>query len=203
MHEHALTEYAPPKPRLTGDERRRTILHAARAEFARVGYYGSSTASIARAAGCSEPMLYKHFAGKLDLFMQSIVDVLDRALANFDSAAVDAVDVHEQGRRHLERMMTDPDYLQLNQLRRIAVNVDEPAVRDLLLNLDDRLRERVGLAIEEGLRQGVTRDDIDAEFIAFCWLGMMQAAAYRERLVPGEFAASRRHVEKFFELLRR
>ncbi|MEO6866443.1 MAG: TetR/AcrR family transcriptional regulator, partial [Gaiellales bacterium] len=71
MFDPPLTSGSNGRPRrLTGDERRAGILAAARAEFARVGYHGTSTATIARAAGCSEPMLYKHFVNKRALFCE-------------------------------------------------------------------------------------------------------------------------------------
>ena len=71
MPDASVTEYASRR-RLTADERRARILSAARTEFARAGYHGASTASIARAAGCSEPMLYKHFVGKQALFVVNL-----------------------------------------------------------------------------------------------------------------------------------
>ena len=63
-----------PRQRLTRDERYETILAAARTVFARHGYHRAGTAEIARAAGCSEPMLYKHFPSKQALFAAVLVD---------------------------------------------------------------------------------------------------------------------------------
>ena len=57
---------------MTGDERRDNILDAARTVFGRRGYHAASTAEIAAAAGCSEPMLYKHFGSKQDLFVATL-----------------------------------------------------------------------------------------------------------------------------------
>ena len=62
------------RQRLTRDERYETILAAARTVFARHGYHRAGTAEIARAAGCSEPMLYKHFPSKQALFAAVLVD---------------------------------------------------------------------------------------------------------------------------------
>ena len=49
---------------LTGEERRRSIIKAARPLFAEKGFHGTSIREIARAAGVSEALIYKHFTGK-------------------------------------------------------------------------------------------------------------------------------------------
>lgn len=201
MRDSALTEYDAPRPRLTGDERRRTILEAARSEFARVGYYGASTASIARVAGCSEPMLYKHFAGKLDLFTQALADAIQRAYGTFSQYAAAGGDISMQSRTYIEHTLADPAYLELTKLRRIALTVDEPPVQDMLREMDRRLVEEIRSAIRVGVEQGVTRPDVDPDFVAFCWLGFMQAASYREVLYPGAFRDSARHIAAFMRAL--
>jgi AcrR family transcriptional regulator len=201
MREPALTEYDPPRPRLTGDERRKGILRAARSEFARVGFYGASTASIARVAGCSEPMLYKHFAGKLDLFMQALEDSIERARGMFESIATGGANIVEQTQRFLEQLMADPGYLELTQLRRIAVTVDEPRVQAMLAALEDQIRDRIAIAIQIGVDQGVVRSEIDADYVAFCWLGFMQAACFREALEPGSFRDSAGHISTWLRSL--
>jgi AcrR family transcriptional regulator len=55
--------------RLTGAERRDQILACARYVFAQEGYDGARTAEIAERAGVSERLMYKHFAGKRELFI--------------------------------------------------------------------------------------------------------------------------------------
>jgi AcrR family transcriptional regulator len=54
--------------RLKGEERRRMIIEAALTLFARKGFQGTTTKEIAQAAGCSEAMLFKHFATKDELY---------------------------------------------------------------------------------------------------------------------------------------
>jgi AcrR family transcriptional regulator len=55
---------------MTGKERKRSILNAARDLFARNGFKGTSVREIARAAGVSEALLYKHFASKEALYKE-------------------------------------------------------------------------------------------------------------------------------------
>ena len=56
-----------PHPRLTRTERRRLIEDAATELFARQGYAATTMDDIARSAGVTKPMLYRHFESKREL----------------------------------------------------------------------------------------------------------------------------------------
>ena len=99
--------------RMRAEESRRQLLEAAADIFATRGYRGATTAELARAAGITEPILYRHFDNKLDLFI-TLVDVVgeeviaawNRALSGVEAPA-DRLRVllasnpatHERGRR--------------------------------------------------------------------------------------------------------
>jgi AcrR family transcriptional regulator len=55
--------------RLPAAERRAGLVDAALRVFAEGSYDGATTAEIARAAGVSEPILYRHFGSKRDLYV--------------------------------------------------------------------------------------------------------------------------------------
>ncbi len=57
--------------RRSAEERRHQILDAALALFARHGYDGTSTKSIAREAGITEGLIFHYFAGKADLLVEA------------------------------------------------------------------------------------------------------------------------------------
>lgn len=59
--------------KLSAEERRDAILQAAVPLFARRGFADVTTREIARAAGVSEALLYRHFPSKLDIY-QAIQD---------------------------------------------------------------------------------------------------------------------------------
>jgi AcrR family transcriptional regulator len=63
---------APPKRRLTGEERRTGILDAALAAFSKSGYHSASIDDIAREAGVSKALIYEHFASKQELYADLI-----------------------------------------------------------------------------------------------------------------------------------
>lgn len=58
-----------PRRRLPAEERRDDIVDAALAVFATTSYAGATTAGIAREAGVSEPILYRHFPSKRALYV--------------------------------------------------------------------------------------------------------------------------------------
>jgi AcrR family transcriptional regulator len=67
-------------------ERRACIVDAALAVFARRSYRGVTTAEIARAVGVSEPILYRHFASKRELFLACLEETWLRLEALWQSA---------------------------------------------------------------------------------------------------------------------
>jgi AcrR family transcriptional regulator len=59
-------------------ERRKCIVDAALPAFARSSYRGVTTAEIARAVGVSEPILYRHFPSKRDLYLACVDEAWER-----------------------------------------------------------------------------------------------------------------------------
>jgi AcrR family transcriptional regulator len=75
------------RQRLTAGERRQAVLDTACRVFAASSYRGATTAEIAREAGISEPILYRHFGSKRDLY----VACLEEAWADLRELAQSAV----------------------------------------------------------------------------------------------------------------
>src|SRR5882672_683671 len=67
------------RQRLPAGERRQAVLDTACRVFTRSSYRGATTAEIARESGISEPILYRHFGSKRDLYLAC----LDEAWATF------------------------------------------------------------------------------------------------------------------------
>ena len=59
---------AAPSARLPAAERRRELVEAALRVFSEGSYAGATTSQIAREAGVSEPILYRHFTSKRELY---------------------------------------------------------------------------------------------------------------------------------------
>src|SRR6059058_1465559 len=74
------------RPRLTAVERRQAVLDTACRVFSRSSYRGATTAEIAREAGISEPILYRHFGSKRDLYLACLDEAWDGFRAEAEAA---------------------------------------------------------------------------------------------------------------------
>jgi len=76
-----------PVKRLTAEARRQALLDAACRVFSHSSYRGATTADIAREAGISEPILYRHFGSKRDLYLAC----LDESWRSFRAICEEAI----------------------------------------------------------------------------------------------------------------
>lgn len=87
--------------RLPAAKRREQLLDCAMELFARVGYARATTAELARKAGVTEPIIYRHFDSKKDLFVALIMRTAKRTLQHWENRLADAADPPERLRRIL------------------------------------------------------------------------------------------------------
>ncbi len=73
--------------RQTADERRTAVLVTARKEFAEKGLHGASTDDIARAAGISQPYLFRLFGTKKELYLATAREANESLYAVFERAS--------------------------------------------------------------------------------------------------------------------
>ena len=85
--------------RKTAEERREAVLDAALTEFGDHGFEGASTDAIARAAGISQPYLFRLFGTKKELFIASTELCFANAYSRFADASAGL-----QGEEALEAM---------------------------------------------------------------------------------------------------
>jgi AcrR family transcriptional regulator len=75
------------KHRLSGEERRASIVRAAVELFAKHGFRGTTTRELAAAVGVSEPVLYQHFATKKDLYTAIVEQMMAESSRTFEQRA--------------------------------------------------------------------------------------------------------------------
>ena len=116
--------------RQTAEERRQTVLEAARIEFAQHGFHGASTDAIARRAGISQPYLFRLFGTKKELFVASSRRCFDRVLAAFQEAADGKTgpEAKKAMGQAYDRLLADREML-LGQMQTYAACSD-PEIRD-------------------------------------------------------------------------
>ena len=91
--------------RLPAAERREALIDTAIRVFSEGSYRGTTTAEIARAAGVSEPILYRHFASKRDLYLAALDHVWGKMRASWEKTLATTPDVRAaieaMGRGHV------------------------------------------------------------------------------------------------------
>ncbi|MGD8487185.1 MAG: TetR/AcrR family transcriptional regulator [Chloroflexota bacterium] len=126
--------------RHTAEERREEVLRVAVAHFGRTGLHGTSTETIAREVGISQPYLFRLFGTKKELFMEAVRWGFDHTIAVFREAGEEATDGHDALRRMgqaYERLVLDRRYLGI-QLQAYA-STDDPDIQAVVEHSFGRL----------------------------------------------------------------
>ena len=160
--------------RLPADKRRSQIIDSARNVFASQSYARVGTADLAKAAGISEPGLYRHFAGKKELFVETIRATGPRLLQIWEEIAVDYEDPIETlwaiGVYYYDHLDTHATNMKL-QFRAIS-EADDPDIRAALHDNFNAFIQFIAETLEEGKARGIVRRDVDARMIAWQFLGI-------------------------------
>ncbi len=85
--------------RISKEDRRREIVEAATREFAVGGLHGTPVDAIAKQVGVSQPYLFQLFGTKKELFIAAVQRTFERTVAAFRTAAAEAGEDAEPGRR--------------------------------------------------------------------------------------------------------
>lgn len=72
-----------PSSKISGGERRDSIIRAARNVFASKGFNGTTTRELAQAAGVSEALIFRHFPTKEALYSAIVTSVFDGERTRF------------------------------------------------------------------------------------------------------------------------
>lgn len=168
--------------RMSGDERRSQILRVAIKIFSQSGFSGTTTKEIARAAGVSEAIIFRHFATKKDLY-SAIINF--KACENGDKLlpweedclerdAIEAKDdfqvFYNMALGALTHQQEDVDFMRL--LFHSAL--DEHELSQMFFErFLTPLYEFLGSYIRRRQADGVMRADIEPKIIVRAFLGMI------------------------------
>lgn len=162
------------RKRMTGEERRAQIVKVATDLFAREGFKGATTREIARRAGISEAVIFKHFAKKEDLY-KAIID--SRCTDSEGGPRLIGMLKGKSGREVfttvavflLEEHQKDPSFMRLLTYSALEQHplselFLQTRVMELLGFLEDKIRE----LISEG-----SMSDVDPAIAARAFIGMV------------------------------
>jgi AcrR family transcriptional regulator len=199
----AADEETPARQRLSAESRRAAIIDAARTLFARNGFRGTGTSDIAAAAGCSEPVIYKHFASKQALFAAVLEDCAGFMRDRFVAATEGEGDLFDAYLRFVRGHAGDPRVAELSRLRYLAVTLTgEPEIRAALQAMVAQWQAGVRAAVEVAQANGRIRADADVESVAMLFFGLAQAAGFMSAIEGKEaLAPFPRHFDALVDLL--
>jgi AcrR family transcriptional regulator len=156
------------RARLSAEERRRAVLDTACSVFSRSSYHGATTAEIARSSGVSEPILYRHFGSKRDLYLAC----LDEAWRSFREGAERAI--AEDPERCLgaiaDAYMTKGGRIRMVDLwiQALTVAAEDKAIARALRRQVREVHAFLADLIREGQRRGAVHADRDP--VAEAWI---------------------------------
>jgi TetR/AcrR family transcriptional regulator, transcriptional repressor of aconitase len=179
--------------RMTSDLRRQLILGAARRCFARYGFAGTTTKSIAAAASISEGLLFKHFPTKSALYAEILAEeceadpALHRLLKLEPSTKALVVLIREMV-RHFLHVSDVPDQQEAQRLRlMITSHLDDGEFARLIY---EKIGNLIGPVFTASLEQAVAAGDasrIGREPLNLFWFAhhtVLMAALARLPSVP-------------------
>ncbi len=176
--------------RLEGDVRRAQIVEVARRLFAEAGYRPTTTRQLARAAGVSDALMYRHFESKDDVLRAGV----DRGLAGLAAMREAATAGRDQplterltilGRAFLEVLDTQVDLLVL------FISEHQLLADDArLVGFIDLAASGLGAELAVRAQAGEVRDDVDGYLFARSFMGslvsfvLLQRALGMDRVHP-------------------
>ena len=167
-------------------QRKREVIDAAAAVFARMGYPGVSTRDIAEQAAIRQASIYYYFRSKeaaLEevclIAMRSVLDDARRIHAQRGSASARLVALI---RHQLVRMNETPDHARVFLTQRHFL---KGAARDRIRQLSDEFDRILIAVISDGVNRGEFRRDPAPEDMALVVQGLCQSALLWHGTVPG------------------
>ena len=149
--------------RLSKAERKRQLLAHAKQLFVANGYHNTTTEKIAQAAGVSEPVLYRHFDSKKNLFLEVLREIRQATLERWRAKTAELPDplakLHAISDMYLGSMKEHAVEFRIMH-RTLIESADEEIaafLRDFYIDSENLLAQIIG----EGQHSGVFRRNLD------------------------------------------
>jgi AcrR family transcriptional regulator len=147
--------------------------------FSKRSYHGSTTAEIARATGVTEPVLYRHFASKRELYLACLEAVWEQVRALWGKAVEAEQDpanwVKAIGKAYLEARAAARVVLVDLWIQALTEAADDPEIRRALREQVREVHRFVADLIRRAQEAGgvLPERDADAEAWIFISLGLL------------------------------
>jgi TetR/AcrR family transcriptional regulator len=172
-------------PRLPAAERREALIEAATQIFAERGYRRTTTAEIAAEAKVSEPILYRHFPSKVDLFIACIESAWQGMEARWTAAVEEVPD----GAQLLEMFLRAQGELRKTKPQLVALLVQgladapcDPAIQAYMRKHVRRVHGLMTTIFTAAQKGGGLAADRDPEAEAWTHMGLSFVSMLAGRL---------------------
>jgi AcrR family transcriptional regulator len=159
--------------RLPAEERKNSIIEGARDVFAASNYWKVSTADLAKAAGVSEPALYRYFTSKKQLFLSTLkstapklLDIWQRIAAEVDDPIEVLWNISLSYYDHVKSRSAIMK-LQFQALLEAGDPQIQAALQGNFASFVQFLRE----ILDDGKRRGLVRPNVDSNVVAWQLIG--------------------------------
>src|SRR4051794_13129778 len=148
--------------RMTSDLRRQLILSAAKRCFARHGFAGTTTKSVAAAASISEGLLFKHFPTKSALYAAILAEECDadpalHRLLELEPSTETLVTLIREMVRHFQAVAAAPDQQEAQRIRlMVTSHLDDGEFARLIY---DKIGNLIGPVFTASLERAVQAGD--------------------------------------------
>lgn len=191
--------------RLPAAQRREQLLDHAAELFSRHGYARATTAELAKSAGITEPIIYRHFASKRDLFIALIERSADRTLAMWETHLSGATDPAERLRRLIgdNPMVADPTRDAYRVLLQATTEVDDEQIHHAVTRHLGNLHAFLRRELEQAQTEHKVNPRVSADLIAWLliYVGMGYGVLTALRMPGHGQDPSRHHVQDLINKL--
>jgi AcrR family transcriptional regulator len=164
------------------EEAKSKIVEAARIVFAKKGYHDSTMDDVAKEVGVSKGALYSYFKSKEDILKETYLQTHQtlRTIINTASEKPDLAQAFEE----VYSMVTERYKGNLHRhFEQVALASHDPLIKKIIMDDYQRDVKTVQAFVEEKMKQGLMRTDVDAQTIAELFTALFMGTM--EKLVLG------------------
>ena len=173
------------RPRLAAEERRADLIDCGCRVFSKGSYRGTTTAEIARESGVTEPILYRHFGSKRDLYLACLEEAWSRVQEAWEAVIAAEPDPAEwtaaMGRAFTE-LKEQKVMLHNLWVQSLAEASEDPEIRKYLRRHLRDVHTFVAGVIQRAQEGGHIPRDRDAEAEAWIFIAVGLLGALGQRL---------------------
>ena len=173
------------KGRLSAEERRAAVLECACQIFSKESYHGATTAQIARGAGVTEPILYRHFASKRDLYLACLTEAWIDTREMWETAIAEEPDpalwVGAMGHSYLAAK-DKRGYIVNLWVQALTEASDDPEIRRFIRRHMREVHDFVADVIRRAQKAGGVFPDRDPEAEAWIFISIGLLGTVSKRL---------------------